>query len=525
MATEEKARPAAGAFDRFFHLSENRTTWKREILAGTTTFLAMAYILAVNPIILGDAGMPAGGVFAATAVAAATGCLVMGLWARYPIAQAPGMGLNAFFAYTVVLTMGIDWQVALAGTFISGALFFVLAVTGVREMIVNAIPTQMKLATGAGIGLFIAFIGFQKAGIVADDPATLVTLGDFRSGPTLLALFGLVATVVFLVLGWKGAVFYGLIATTALGVATGVTAEAADLTPDFASTFGQGITHLPEAFTGQMIVVILTMLFVDFFDTSGTLFAVAGQAGMLKDGKLPRAGRAMASDSIATMAGAVFGTSTTTSYIESSSGVAVGGRTGLTAVTTGAWFLPRGLPRGRHRRRHRRDHRPGPDRGRRAHGQAALRHRMGPARVRRAGVPDSHRDAADLFDRQRHRPGPGVLSPGHDHQGALAGGPPDHVRAAAGLRRLLLLPPLAAEAGPAPTAPARFVHLLDRAGRAGFANRGRGAARTRRRCPHRPACAASPARPGPAARARTRASAPRSGTGSAGRRRRPGCTG
>lgn len=339
MATEAKARPAARAFDRFFHLSENRTTWKREILAGTTTFLAMAYILAVNPIILGDAGMPAGGVFAATAVAAATGCLVMGLWARYPIAQAPGMGLNAFFAYTVVLTMGIDWQVALAGTFISGALFFVLAVTGVREMIVNAIPTQMKLATGAGIGLFIAFIGLQKAGIVADDPATLVTLGDFRSGPTLLALFGLVATVVFLVLGWKGAVFYGLIATTALGVATGVTAEAADLTPDFASTFGQGITHLPEAFTGQMVVVILTMLFVDFFDTSGTLFAVAGQAGMLKDGKLPRAGRAMASDSVATMAGAVFGTSTTTSYIESSSGVAVGGRTGLTAVTTGAWFL------------------------------------------------------------------------------------------------------------------------------------------------------------------------------------------
>jgi AGZA family xanthine/uracil permease-like MFS transporter len=344
---EKKDAPPIGRVDKFFGMTENKSNWKREVLAGTTTFLAMAYILAVNPGILSfglsEAGVDApnpGAVFTATALASALGCLVMGLWARYPIATAPGMGLNAFFAFTVVLTLGIPWQTALTGTLVSGVLFFILAVTGAREAIVNAIPAQLKLAVGAGIGLFIAFIGLKGGGIVVDSPATLVTIGDFTSGPVLLTAFGLIVTAVFMALGWKGGVFYGMLATLGLGIATGVIDfELTDgFTPNLDS-FGAAFTGFDDAFTVQMIAVILTMLFVDFFDTAGTLFAVAGQAGLTKDGKLPRAGRALATDSIATSAGAVLGTSTTTAYIESTAGVSVGGRTGLTAVTTGFWFL------------------------------------------------------------------------------------------------------------------------------------------------------------------------------------------
>ncbi|HEU5127446.1 MAG TPA: NCS2 family permease [Glycomyces sp.] len=351
MATEEQTaaptRPEAGPFDRYFRLSENRTTWKREILAGTTTFLAMAYILAVNPGILSfgiaEAGVSApnpGAVFTATALASALGCLIMGLWARYPIATAPGMGLNAFFAFTVVLGLGIPWETALTGTLVSGVLFFALAVTGVREWIINAIPAQLKLAVGAGIGLFIAFIGLKGGGIVAPSEATLVTIGDFSSGPVLLTMFGLIVTAVFMIVGWKGGVFYGMLATLAVGLLTGVVEPelAEGIAPNL-DAFGAAFTGFEDAFTVHMIAVILTMLFVDFFDTAGTLFAVAGQAGLVKDGKLPRAGRALATDSIATSAGAVLGTSTTTAYIESTAGVSVGGRTGLTAVTTGFWFV------------------------------------------------------------------------------------------------------------------------------------------------------------------------------------------
>ncbi|WP_035738898.1 NCS2 family permease [Glycomyces arizonensis] len=351
MATEEQTKeptpPASGPIDRFFHLSEHRTTWKRELLAGTTTFLAMAYILAVNPGVLSfgiaEAGVDApspGAIFTATALASALGCLIMGLWARYPIATAPGMGLNAFFAFTVVLTLGIPWQTALTGTLVSGVLFFALAVTGVREWIINAIPAQLKLAVGAGIGLFIAFIGLKGGGVVAPSEATLVTIGDFSDGTVLLTMFGLIATAVFMLLGWKGGVFYGMLATLAVGLLTGVVdLELAEGTTPNLDAFGAAFTGFEDAFTVHMIAVILTMLFVDFFDTAGTLFAVAGQAGLVKDGKLPRAGRALATDSIATTAGAVLGTSTTTAYIESTAGVSVGGRTGLTAVTTGFWFL------------------------------------------------------------------------------------------------------------------------------------------------------------------------------------------
>src|SRR5690606_2535797 len=245
-----------------------------------------------------EAGVSApnpGAVFTATALASALGCLIMGLWARYPIATAPGMGLNAFFAFTVVLGLGIPWETALTGTFVSGVLFFALAVTGVREWIINSIPAQLKLAVGAGIGLFIAFIGLKGGGVVAPSEATLVTIGDFTSGPVLLTMFGLIVTAVFMLLGWKGAVFYGMLATLAAGLATGVVEPelAEGIAPNL-DAFGAAFTGFEDAFTVHMIAVILTMLFVDFFDTAGTLFAVAGQAGLVKDDKLPRAGRALA---------------------------------------------------------------------------------------------------------------------------------------------------------------------------------------------------------------------------------------
>ncbi len=331
-----------GTLERFFRLRENGTTARTEVVAGTTTFLAMAYIVFVNPMILSDAGMDQGAVFVATCLAAVVGTLIMGLWARYPIAQAPGMGLNAFFAYTVVLGMGIPWQTALAGTLVSGLLFFILAVTGVREAIVDAIPLQLKLAVGAGIGLFIAFIGLRNAGLVVEYEATLVTLGDLRAPTTLLAIFGLVITALFLLRGLKGGVFYGIVVTALVGIIVGIIdlpGAVVSTPPSLAPTFGEAFTSLPELLTVQLALVVFTMLFVDVFDTTGTLIAVANQAGMLEDNKLPRANRALVSDSVATMAGAALGTSTTTSYIESSAGVGSGGRTGLTSVVTSGFFL------------------------------------------------------------------------------------------------------------------------------------------------------------------------------------------
>ncbi|GAB2678086.1 NCS2 family permease [Nocardia goodfellowii] len=348
MATDVPPRTRS-RIDAFFGVSDNGSTMKRELMAGTVTFLAMSYVLAVNPAVLGDhgplgaKGIPTQAVFTATAVAAVFGTVVMGLWAKYPIALAPGMGLNAFFAYTVVLSMGIPWEVALSGTFLSGVIFFILAVTKVREKILDSIPMQMKLAVGAGIGLFVAFLGLKAAGIVRASEATFVTLGDFHKGTTLLALFGLVVTVIFLVRGWHGAVLYGIVLTALLGIVTGLVDlpdGVVEMPKGLDQTFGQAIIHLPDAFTAQMAIVVLTMLFVDFFDASGTLIGVANQAGLLdKDGRLPRASSAFAADSVGTMAGAVIGTSTTTAYVESTAGVTAGGRTGLTAITTAGWFL------------------------------------------------------------------------------------------------------------------------------------------------------------------------------------------
>jgi AGZA family xanthine/uracil permease-like MFS transporter len=349
--TTERTAGGSG-LDRYFGLTARGTDPRTEGIAGLTTFLAMAYIVFVNPSFLSAAGMDPGAVFVATCLAAALGTLVMGVWANLPIAQAPGMGLNAFFAFTVVLGFGVPWETALAATFVSGLLFLVLAVTGVRGAIIAAIPHPLKMAVGAGIGLFIAFIGLKNAGIVVPDQATIdsggaagtvVSLGDLTASTTLLALAGIVITCVLLVRKVRGAIFFGIVATAVLGLVTGLIdlpGAVVSTPPSLAPTFGAAFAAFPELLSTQLLLVVATMLFVDFFDTAGTLIAVTNQAGLLEeDGSLPNGNRALVSDAVATMGGAVLGTSTTTSYIESSAGVGAGGRTGLTSVVTSALFL------------------------------------------------------------------------------------------------------------------------------------------------------------------------------------------
>ena len=332
-----------GFLDRYFELTKNGTTVRTEVLAGVTTFLAMAYIMALNPIILSDAGMDFGAVFAATALAAAIGSAIMGLWGKLPIAQAPGMGLNAFFAYTVVLGLGIPWETALAGTFVSGIVFLLLAVTGLRRLVINAIPVPLKLAVGAGIGLFIAFIGLKEGGVIVNDDTVLVALGDLGSTKVQLALFGIVITAIMLARGIRGAVLYGILGTTVVGVVVGFIAAPEAVVgsvPSLAPTFGVAFGALSDLLSLELALVVFAMLFVDFFDTAGTLIAVTKQADLLTpEGELPNGNRPLVSDAVATVSGAVLGTSTTTSYIESSSGVGAGGRTGLTSVTTSLLFL------------------------------------------------------------------------------------------------------------------------------------------------------------------------------------------
>ena len=327
---------------KYFKLTENNTTVKTEVLAGVTTFMTMAYILAVNPDILSTTGMDKNALFTATAVASLIATLVMALVAKLPFALAPGMGLNAFFAFTVVLGMGYSWQFALTAVFLEGIIFLVLTLFNIRELIVNAIPLPMKHAVSAGIGLFIAFIGLQNAGIIVDNEATLVGLGNMSSPAVLIAIGGIVLTGVLLIKKVKGALLIGIFVATIAGLPFGVTSmpegTLVDLPPSVAPIFFK--FQFEHIFTFDMLVVLFTFLFVDMFDTVGTLVGVSSKAGMLdKDGKVPRVKQALLADSIGTFTGAILGTSTVTTYVESASGVAEGGRTGLTSLTTAALFF------------------------------------------------------------------------------------------------------------------------------------------------------------------------------------------
>lgn len=326
--------------EKLFQLNRFGTRVKTEILAGVTTYLTMAYIIFVNPAMLADAGMDHGAVFVATCVAAAIGCFIMGLWANLPVALAPGMGLNAFFTYGVVLGMGYSWQTALGAVFFSGLIFIALSLFQVREWIINAIPVTLKKAIAAGIGAFLALIALKNAGIVVDHPATLVSLGDlgeFGPGMALVGFFLIIALVQRQV---PGAVMLSIFSVTVIGLLAGQIdyTGVVSAPPSLAPTLMQ--LDIAAAFDVAMLSVIFAFLFVDLFDTSGTLIAVTQRAGLAEqDGKVPRLGRALLADSSATVAGAALGTSTTTSYIESAAGVAAGGRTGLTAVTVGVLFL------------------------------------------------------------------------------------------------------------------------------------------------------------------------------------------
>ena len=326
----------------FFQLKENHTTVKTEILAGITTFMTMAYILAVNPDILSAAGMDKNALFTATALASFTGTIVMALFARLPFALAPGMGLNAFFAYTVVLGMGYSWEFAITAVFLEGIIFLVLTFFNIRELIVNAIPLSMKHSVSAGIGLFIAFIGLQNAGVIAADETTLVKLGDMGSPSVLISLGGIILIAFLLIMKVKGALLLGIFAATLAGLPFGVTVmpqgHLAGLPPSLDPIFFK--FDFSQVFTADMLLVLFTFLFVYMFDTVGTLVGVSSKAGMLDEkGRVPRVKQALFADSVGTMTGAILGTSTVTTYVESASGVAEGGKTGLTSLTTAVLFV------------------------------------------------------------------------------------------------------------------------------------------------------------------------------------------
>lgn len=323
-----------------FKLVENNTTIRTEVIAGITTFLTMAYIIFVNPSILAEAGMDYGAVFVATCVAAAIGSLIMGLWAKYPIALAPGMGLNAFFTYGVVLGMGYSWEAALGAVFFSGVCFFLLSIFKIREWIINSIPLSLRLGIAAGIGLFLAMIALKNAGIVVSNPATYVALGDLSEPAAIYALLGFFVITALAYLRVTGAVMIGILGITVIAILFGHNEYGGimSMPPSIAPTFMA--MDIVGAFDVAMLSVIFAFLFVDLFDTSGTLVGVAHRGKLLdEDGKLPRLKQALLADSTATMAGAALGTSTTTSYIESTAGIASGGRTGLTAVVVAGLFL------------------------------------------------------------------------------------------------------------------------------------------------------------------------------------------
>ena len=329
--------------EKYFNLKENNTDVKTEIIAGITTFMTMAYILIVNPSILASAGMDSGAVFTATALSAVIATLIMGLYAKLPFAQAPGMGLNAFFAFTIVKTMGYSYQFALTAVLLEGIIFIFLTLFNVREAIVDSIPENIKKGISVGIGLLIALIGLEGAGIVThpDGGGTIVALGNIISGPGLLAIIGILVTSILLSKNVKGALFIGMLATALIGIPMGITempTKLFSMPPSIKSSFFTFEWH--NIFSFDMVIVLFTLLFMDMFDTIGTLVGVATKAKMLdKDGKVPNIKKALFADAIGTTLGACIGTSTVSTFVESASGVAEGGRTGLTAVSTAVMFF------------------------------------------------------------------------------------------------------------------------------------------------------------------------------------------
>ena len=328
------------SLERYFEFERLGTNWRTEILAGLTTFIAMAYIVVVNPSILKDAGMPFAGVVAATCLSAAFGCLLMGIYARYPISLAPGMGLNAYFTYTVVKGMGVPWETALGAVFLSGVTFLLLTLLGVRQWIVAAIPRELYAAVGAGIGLFIAFIGLRNAGIVVANPATLVSMGNLSSPPTALAVLGVVIIAALQAWRVRAAILLGMMITTGLGALLGMMhwQPQTYAWPEMTSTMLR--LDIAAAVKIGLLEIVFVFLFVDLFDNLGTLVAVSQKAGLVgPDGHIPRLNRILVSDASATIVGSLAGTTTVVSYIESAAGVAAGGRSGVVAVVTGLMFL------------------------------------------------------------------------------------------------------------------------------------------------------------------------------------------
>ena len=325
---------------KLFGFVPSSMTVKREVIAGITTFLTMAYILAVNPSILSDAGMDKGAVFTATVISSVLATLVMAMYAKLPFALAPGMGLNAFFAYTMVLTMGYSWQFALTAVFIEGIIFILLTLTGLRQKIVDSMPLVLRRAISPGIGFFIAFIGLKNAGIVSASPATFVTMGNLHDPAVLLAAFGILLSAVLLIKKVTGALLIGILVTTVIGIPLGVThfSSVLDVPPSIAPVVMKFEWHNVLSF--DMAICVLTFLFIDMFDTIGTLLGVSHRAGMVDEkGNIPHLTEAFMADAIGTAAGAMLGTSTVTTYVESASGVNAGGRSGLTSFTTAICFV------------------------------------------------------------------------------------------------------------------------------------------------------------------------------------------
>ena len=340
LATHAQGLARSGLLDRFFKLTEHRTSVKTELLAGLTTFVTMAYIIFVNPNIMANAGVDHGAAFVATCIGAALGCFLMGLYANWPVGLAPGMGLNAFFTYTVVGDMGYSWQIALGAVFISGVLFMIMSLSRIREWLLNSIPMSLRFAMGAGVGLFLGLIGLKTAGIVVDSPATLLTMGSFGEPSALLAAICFLLIAVLSHRNVFGAILFSMLGVTAVGWALGLVEYngLVSMPPSLAPTFMA--MDIAGAFNVAMVSVILAFLFVNMFDTAGTLMGVAQRAGLVNaDGKIENLSRALKADSASSVFGAVVGVPPVTSYVESAAGVAAGGRTGLTAVTVGVLFI------------------------------------------------------------------------------------------------------------------------------------------------------------------------------------------